>query len=462
MAVSGVRSFGTACSIVFVLLLPSSVLSLSNPSVPKVTSTTSSTHSTTIHSGTWMFRDTFPIFYEYTQLQADVSSSSSTTTSDIVADAAPPLLILNGFGMGSFHQHRFMDAMQQQQQQKNNNGDGCCCVSTTIYAMDYLGQGKSWPIDCDDGNSETERGLQYSADTWIEQAIGFIEDHILRRTTTTTTTVHLAGNSLGGYLAVHIAAQRPDLIASLVLINATPIWGLNAPGWSGVLPPPPVPRTLGRALFDTMRREETMRNFLDQTYTHNDAWDDAAAANDSSSSSTSSFLGQIRAATETNGGHAAFASILWSGPASSSSSSSSSTMSFWDALASIETTTTTTTNTRTPAPIALVFGRDDPWCTPAVAQRMLRTATTTARYWEVQSVGHCPQHEAPRATAWIVTQWLSLLLSSASSSSSATTTSSSSSTPKTIQEAWGTTTVTERTADTMDIPWWKQIAAQLL
>ncbi len=35
--------------------------------------------------------------------------------------------------------------------------------------------------------------------------------------------VHLAGNSMGGHIAIHVAAKRPDLIRSLILIDATGI-----------------------------------------------------------------------------------------------------------------------------------------------------------------------------------------------------------------------------------------------
>jgi len=42
--------------------------------------------------------------------------------------------------------------------------------------------------------------------------------------------VHLAGNSLGGQIAIHIAATRPDLVRSLVLIDSTGIPFEIAPG----------------------------------------------------------------------------------------------------------------------------------------------------------------------------------------------------------------------------------------
>lgn len=42
--------------------------------------------------------------------------------------------------------------------------------------------------------------------------------------------VHLAGNSLGGQIAIHVAASRPDLVRSLVLVDSTGIPFEIAPG----------------------------------------------------------------------------------------------------------------------------------------------------------------------------------------------------------------------------------------
>mmetsp|Transcript_54109 Transcript_54109/g.63228 ORF Transcript_54109/g.63228 Transcript_54109/m.63228 type:complete len:139 (+) Transcript_54109:134-550(+) len=69
-----------------------------------------------------------------------------------------PVLVLNGFGVGSFHQHRLMPHLTG----GDGDGDGSSC--RRVYGVDYLGQGQSWPIDCDDGNSSNERGLVYSID----------------------------------------------------------------------------------------------------------------------------------------------------------------------------------------------------------------------------------------------------------------------------------------------------------
>ena len=42
--------------------------------------------------------------------------------------------------------------------------------------------------------------------------------------------VHLVGNSMGGHIAIHVVASRPDLVRSLVLVDATGIPFEVAPG----------------------------------------------------------------------------------------------------------------------------------------------------------------------------------------------------------------------------------------
>ena len=171
-----------------------------------------------------------------------------------------PLLVLNGFGVGSFHQHRLIPQLLSRD------------PSRTIYAVDYLGQGRSWPVDCDDGNSPNEKDLIYSADTWVDQLVQFIED-VISPAHGNARTVHIAGNSVGGYLSVALATRRPDLVASLCLMNATPVWGLNLPGWSGRLPPPVLPRRIGRYLFDRIRDLGTIEKYLEAAYVNRKAFD---------------------------------------------------------------------------------------------------------------------------------------------------------------------------------------------
>lgn len=59
-----------------------------------------------------------------------------------------------------------------------------------------------------------------------------------------------------------------------------------------------------------------------------------------------------------------------------------------------------------------MFGKDDPWCKPAFAKKMLRALGSrnepdvVQRYIEVENCGHCPNHEAPQAVANAVVAWV--------------------------------------------------------
>ena len=217
------------------------------------------------------------------------SSSSSSGT---------PILLLNGFGVGSFHQHRLIERLFTASSSSNTTSSSTTTTKeqrhpTTVYCMDYLGQGRSWPKQCQDGRSINEQGLQYSAELWVEQIITFIEDIIqpsemeLKDTSSSLESgqrqqrhalrgckVHIVGNSVGGHLAAYVAARRPDLVESIVLLNPTPVWGLNLPGWTGHLPPPPLPRAIGRFLFDRIRDLKTIESFLKETYSRREAFSD--------------------------------------------------------------------------------------------------------------------------------------------------------------------------------------------
>eukprot|EP00970_Alexandrium_tamarense_P004171 scaffold696_cov197-Alexandrium_tamarense.AAC.3 len=369
-------------------------------------SASSSSSNLKLEQKTWMFQYQnnrnvqYPIAYE-------VASNPDNTNKDVV-----PILLLNGFGVGSFHQHRLMRQLleQQRQSQQSTLND----KQLVVYGIDYLGQGKSWPTNCNDGQSDDERNLGYSADMWLDQLSQFIQEVIVP--TSSTGKVHICGNSVGGYLATILTFRHPSLVSSLCLLNATPVWGLNLPFWDGTLPAPPVPKAIGRALFDTIRDENVVDQYLDVAYVHREAFD--GSFDDSFDGSWGSGddvvvvgkgvdLGsKIIGCTEGNGGHAAFASILWSPPASQVGGddeqcpSPSSPMGFYDALEQL------------PVDVLLLFGSDDQWCTPAVAKRMHttlargRNGSAQQRYVALDNVGHCPNHEASTAVAKVLLPWI--------------------------------------------------------
>mmetsp|Transcript_29634 Transcript_29634/g.42028 ORF Transcript_29634/g.42028 Transcript_29634/m.42028 type:complete len:159 (-) Transcript_29634:284-760(-) len=106
---------------------------------------------------------------------------------------------------------------------------------------------------------------------------------------------------------------------------------------------------------------------------------------------------QIRACTEGKGGHAAFASIMWSPPATMRPNAES--QDFFKNLLHVK------------CDVLLIFGEQDPWCKPAFAKKMMRVLShrppsSVCRYVQLSNVGHCPNHEAPKAVAKAVSSWI--------------------------------------------------------
>jgi pimeloyl-ACP methyl ester carboxylesterase len=99
----------------------------------------------------------------------------------------PPLLLVHGFGASTDHWR------------KNISG---LCKDFQVFAIDLLGFGRS-----------AKPNSQYSGDLWRDQLYEFITEVIGQPAV-------LAGNSLGGYACLSVAAQRPDAAAGVVLLNS--------------------------------------------------------------------------------------------------------------------------------------------------------------------------------------------------------------------------------------------------
>jgi pimeloyl-ACP methyl ester carboxylesterase len=99
----------------------------------------------------------------------------------------PPLLLVHGFGASTDHWR------------KNITG---LCQDFEVFAIDLLGFGRS-----------AKPNLEYGGDLWRDQLADFISEVIGQKTI-------LAGNSLGGYACLCVAAQCPDIASGLVLLNS--------------------------------------------------------------------------------------------------------------------------------------------------------------------------------------------------------------------------------------------------
>ena len=264
----------------------------------------------------------------------------------------PPVLLVPGFGVGTFHFERNIETLAMQ--------------GFRVYSFDLLGQGLSWPQE---GKFKEEDRLCYSCETWIEQTIYFIENIIGEST-------HIAGNSLGGYISVATSSQKPALIRSAILLNPTPFWGFNQKGecflWDGVLPAPDPLLRFGSLYFDTLRNRNTIKTMLEGVYASNKGFGE-------------DLIKSIIDSASKPGGQEAFTSILFAPKLDAD---------FDDMVKSIK------------APICLVMGKEDPWIVPYWGQRLKRIQPNTA-YFELSPTGHCPHHESPKAVNSILSSWVS-------------------------------------------------------
>ncbi|CAN0289802.1 unnamed protein product, partial [Hapterophycus canaliculatus] len=96
-------------------------------------------------SSHWHWRNGWEIHYERAR-----SATRRGNEKGENERAAAPLLLLPGFGVGTFHFKRNMRELSK---------------THDVFALDFLGQGKSWPTRA----PSREDGLCYSVDLWTEQ-----------------------------------------------------------------------------------------------------------------------------------------------------------------------------------------------------------------------------------------------------------------------------------------------------
>lgn len=99
----------------------------------------------------------------------------------------PPLLLVHGFGASTDHWRQNIAQLQQ---------------DFEVWAIDLLGFGRS-----------AKPNIEYSGYLWRDQLHDFITQVIGQPAV-------LAGNSLGGYTSLCVAAQCPDAAAGVILLNS--------------------------------------------------------------------------------------------------------------------------------------------------------------------------------------------------------------------------------------------------
>ncbi len=170
----------------------------------------------------WTWRG-HPIYY--------VRAGKSAQTS------CPPLLLVHGFGASTDHWRKTIEGLQEEFE---------------VWAIDLLGFGRSG-----------KPPLAYSGQLWRDQLHDFIQEVIGQP-------VVLAGNSLGGYVCLSVAAEKPDSARGLVLLNSAGPFSDAQPRqpsrFSQMLRRFALQDWVAFLIFQNTRRRSVIRKTLEKVY----------------------------------------------------------------------------------------------------------------------------------------------------------------------------------------------------
>ncbi|MDJ0553866.1 MAG: alpha/beta fold hydrolase [Microcoleaceae cyanobacterium MO_207.B10] len=258
----------------------------------------------------------------------------------------PAILLIHGFGASTDHWRKNIAALSQFFQ---------------VWAIDLLGFGRS-----------AKPNWEYSGQLWRDQINDFITQVIGRP-------VILAGNSLGGYAALCVAAQCPTSATGLILINSAGPFSESQP----ISQPPAWRRAISRSikwlllqdlpsflLFQWTRRRRTIKKTLQKVYL------DQTAVTDQ-------LIEDIYRPSCDAGAAKVFASIFKS-PAGEKV----------DILLS-----------QLECPLLMLWGEGDPWinCQTRSAQFRKYYPQLTEYFL---TAGHCPHDEVPEQVNKLIQEWV--------------------------------------------------------
>ena len=264
----------------------------------------------------------------------------------------PPLLLVHGFGASTDHWRKNISELSQ---------------DFEVYAIDLLGFGRS-----------QKPAWQYSGNLWRDQLHDFITEKIQRPTV-------IAGNSLGGYSSLCIAADYPQSVAGVILLNsAGPFTDTNPLGAKKVNPiqkaiTPALQTVLrqpwaNQLLFTFVRQKSRIRSTLKKVYL------DQSAVTDQ-------LVEDIYRPSCDQGAAQVFASVF-STPQGKKV----------DELLGAMT-----------CPLMTIWGEGDPWMNSRARSAKFREfyPSLTEHYI---NAGHCPHDESPQIVNKLILDWYELTL----------------------------------------------------
>lgn len=258
----------------------------------------------------------------------------------------PPLLLVHGFGASTDHWRKNIHELQ---------------ADFEVWVIDLLGFGRSAKPD-----------QPYSGQVWRDQLHAFIQTVIGRPAV-------IAGNSLGGYASLCVAADHPESVAGIVLLNSAGPFAETPPQ----APPNPLQAALRQTiqtvmlqpfpswlLFQYVRQRRNIRKTLAQVYV------DQTAVTDQ-------LIEDIRRPANDPGAVRVFASVFKSPQGDSV-----------DTLLS-----------RMSAPLLILWGEGDPWMDTRRRSAQFRQHYDKLKEHFLQA-GHCPHDEVPHQVNQLMREWV--------------------------------------------------------
>lgn len=257
-------------------------------------------------------------------------------------DDRPPLLFVHGFGASTDHWRKNLEGLQGEFE---------------VWAIDLLGFGRSQKPD-----------IAYSGDLWREQLYDFIETAIGRPAV-------VAGNSLGGYACLALAAVHGSSVQGVILLNSAGPFedGLNAVKEVNLIQK--AMRSLlltpwaSFLLFQFARRRQAIRNTLKKVYLNPNAVTDR-------------LVEDIYRPSCDRGAVKVFASVFKAPKGEP----------------------VNVLLGQCDCPLLLLWGKGDPWMNAEARSRKFRQyyANLEERFLEA---GHCPHDEVPEQVNTSICDW---------------------------------------------------------
>lgn len=279
-------------------------------------------------------------------------------------DSGPVVLLIHGFGASVYHWRYILPELSK---------------DCRVYALDCLGFGWS-----------DKALVDYEGyDVWTEQISDFLKEVVHEECGKEKVT--LVGNSLGGYNSMATAAQYPDLIQSVVLLNAAGRFDFSSDS-DGIAPAAELVEETGQlnlkeittkistairravvgASFILAKQPARVKQVLRQVYWQHDNIDDDLVAS------------IVDPAQHPNSSEVFYRVITSRGKPINK---------LLDSLKQYD------------MPLFLLWGSEDPWCVPANATRIV-DYYPTARRVDITS-GHCPHDDTPETVIKELMEYMS-------------------------------------------------------